>query len=194
MTGVVIRRCRRSDLALLEWDGEFARARALFARLFAFAHRRGIVMLVASRGRDHLGQIWVDLARNPPGALLWALRVKPGWRGRGVGTQLITAAEQVAARLAHPWAEIEVEPGNLRARALYERLGYRWHRRQIAVDALSRAPLDFEVDVLRRWLAARGAPARCTPARPPRRPPSPRAARAARRRGGPGDRRMRDRR
>jgi GNAT superfamily N-acetyltransferase len=154
--GVVVRRCRRPDLPLLEWDGEFTPARALFAQLFALARRGAIVMLVAGCAREHLGQIWIDLARTPPGALLWALRVKPTWRGRGVGTQLIMVAEQVAASLARPWAEIEVEPGNLRARALYERLGYRWNRSEIALDALSRAPLDFEVDVLRRQLAAIG--------------------------------------
>jgi ribosomal protein S18 acetylase RimI-like enzyme len=88
--------------------------------------------------------------------VLWALRVKPGWRGRGIGTRLIAAAEQVARRAGRSWAELEVEPHNTRARALYEGLGYRWLRRQLAVDALTGARLDFELDVLRRPLSAVG--------------------------------------
>ncbi|HUB38586.1 MAG TPA: GNAT family N-acetyltransferase [Streptosporangiaceae bacterium] len=52
------------------------------------------------------------------------LEVHPALRSCGIGTLLIQAAEQrIRARRLHQ-AELGVEEGNPRARALYERLGY----------------------------------------------------------------------
>ncbi|WP_442937722.1 GNAT family N-acetyltransferase [Nonomuraea sp. SBT364] len=62
---------------------------------------------------------------SPRGAgTLWQLAVLPALQSRGLGTLLIRAAEQRIRNHGLSTAELAVEDGNLRARALYERLGY----------------------------------------------------------------------
>lgn len=53
-----------------------------------------------------------------------ALAVSPAWKGRGIGTELIAAAEQYAKRQGFMKIALNVEQSNTRARALYQRLGY----------------------------------------------------------------------
>jgi ribosomal protein S18 acetylase RimI-like enzyme len=66
----------------------------------------------------------VDYARAPGAGTLWQLAVYGALQSCGIGTILINAAEQrIRARGLHR-AELGVEEGNPRARALYERLGY----------------------------------------------------------------------
>lgn len=52
------------------------------------------------------------------------LQVDSRARGRGVGTALIAAAEDLLREQGHDHATLGVELGNHRARALYLRLGY----------------------------------------------------------------------
>jgi len=58
------------------------------------------------------------------------LYVRPAWRGRGFGSTLLTSLESDRTLWAsRPAAfELEVSPGNARAHALYERLGFRARR------------------------------------------------------------------
>jgi ribosomal protein S18 acetylase RimI-like enzyme len=153
VTDLEIRPCRRGDLRALEWGDVFRGERTRFARVFAVAEHGGMAMLVAERAGHHAGQIWIDLARDRARAVLWALRVKPEHRGRGIGTALVAAGERVARGADRTCVELEVEPHNARARALYERLGYVWVRRQLAIDALTGVRLALELDVLRRTIA-----------------------------------------
>lgn len=153
MIAIEVRACRRADLPALEWGGVYACDRPLFERVLALAETGTMAMLVAEHAGEHVGQLWVDLSRAADSALLWALRVRPAWRRCGVGARLVTAGERVAMRAGRVWAELEVELPNTRARALYERLGYAWVRRAPARDAITGAPLPFELDVLRRRLA-----------------------------------------
>lgn len=50
--------------------------------------------------------------------------VAPDWRGRGVGTALITVLTRIATYAGFDSVEICVMQDNVRARALYERLGF----------------------------------------------------------------------
>jgi GNAT superfamily N-acetyltransferase len=149
----VVRRCDPADLPALEWSAALHEERPVIAWAFARAQRGEMIMLVAQVGPWLVGQIWIDLARKPGIALLWALRVQPDWRGRGIGTSLIAAAEREAARVGWREAELAVVPGNARARALYERLGYFEVGREPAIHALTGAPLGFELELLRRRIA-----------------------------------------
>jgi GNAT superfamily N-acetyltransferase len=53
-----------------------------------------------------------------------AITVSETHRSRGIGTRLIGAAERLVAARGYPRVGLAVGLGNVRARALYERLGY----------------------------------------------------------------------
>ncbi|MFF2814610.1 GNAT family N-acetyltransferase [Kitasatospora cineracea] len=88
----------------------------------------------------------VDYAVAPGAGTLWQLGVHPALQSCGIGTLLIGAAERRIAARGLVRAELGVEESNPRARALYERLGYR---------AFGRAPDSWDVEdedgTLRRY-------------------------------------------
>jgi ribosomal protein S18 acetylase RimI-like enzyme len=147
-----IRRCRRTDLAALEWDGQYTHDRAIIDRAYARTRERTAVMLVAVEGGEHVGQLWIDLARAHDLALIWAVRVKPAWRRCGIATRLLERAEQLIAGRGISGVEIEVEPANLAARRLYERRGYVHVRSELARAADSGPVIGAVFDVLRKPL------------------------------------------
>jgi ribosomal protein S18 acetylase RimI-like enzyme len=71
-----------------------------------------------------VGLCAIDFAKSSGAGSIWMLEVHPALRSCGIGTLLLQLAEQrIRARGLHR-AELGVEEGNPRARALYERLGY----------------------------------------------------------------------
>jgi ribosomal protein S18 acetylase RimI-like enzyme len=92
--------------------------------------RHLLIMENAATG-EMVGQVFIQWNSSNPrfadGSLrgyLYALRVKPAFRGRGLGTRILQAAEAALLRRGMTTASIGVEKTNLRARALYERQGY----------------------------------------------------------------------
>ncbi|MFK0191716.1 GNAT family N-acetyltransferase [Kitasatospora sp. NPDC090308] len=67
----------------------------------------------------------VDYAVAPGAGTLWQLGVHPALQSCGIGTLLIRSAEQRIVARGLTRAELGVEESDPRARALYERLGYR---------------------------------------------------------------------
>lgn len=129
---IAIRHVTAEDLPALEWDGEYRHFRRVFRANFEDAQRGQRLMLVATMESLIVGQIFVQLksaaqAQTDGGkrGYLYALRVKAEWRNRGIGTQLIAAAEAELRRRGFQWAVIAVAQANDGARWLYERLGYR---------------------------------------------------------------------
>ena len=57
--------------------------------------------------------------------LVDGLAVAESYRGQGIGTRLVEALAAVAAERRYPAIRLDVADGNLRARALYDRLGFR---------------------------------------------------------------------
>ena len=121
---MVIRACRTEDLAALEWGGEFTHDRSLIEMVHDLSRAGTMAMLVADTGDELVGQVWVDFARSPQIATLWALRVRPAWRRRGLGSALLAAAEALARARRVPYTELEVDPANTPALQLYGRRGY----------------------------------------------------------------------
>jgi GNAT superfamily N-acetyltransferase len=109
---------RLVGIAGVQWgDQHFVRfARATFVR------ELGVV-----RGSlKHLASRWAYSKEAASGELLLeALAVHPAMRGRGVGTRLILAAEDLALARGLTDVRLDVVDTNPRARRLYERLGFR---------------------------------------------------------------------
>ncbi|WP_405365635.1 GNAT family N-acetyltransferase [Kitasatospora sp. NBC_00039] len=72
----------------------------------------------------------VDYTVKESAGMLWQLGVHPALQSCGIGTLLIRSAEQRITARSLARAELGVEEDNPRARALYERLGYRAYGRE----------------------------------------------------------------
>jgi ribosomal protein S18 acetylase RimI-like enzyme len=123
---VTIRACAEADLLALEWDGMFEDHREIILDAFLRQQQRSNMMLVAESGGRIIGQVWIDLTKLAARGtgFLWAWRVHPSARSRGIGTELIGAAEAWLAANAFESGALGVEKENLRALRLCRRLGY----------------------------------------------------------------------
>lgn len=86
---------------------------------------RHLTTLVARHGREHLGYVSLVFARFKKlrGNAYLTISVKGGYRGQGLGTRLLTAAEELAKERGIRRIELEVFSQNP-AVSLYKRLGY----------------------------------------------------------------------
>jgi GNAT superfamily N-acetyltransferase len=127
---VEIRRGSADDLiVLVAVLGE----RHWFTDRLARQQRGGGVLLVAWLEGRPVGEVFLEyepatepeVRRHLPGVprLDHLEVVGPLW-GRGIGTALIRAAEDTARQLGHEQIALGVGLDNLKARRLYERLGY----------------------------------------------------------------------
>jgi ribosomal protein S18 acetylase RimI-like enzyme len=129
-----IRPLAEGDLPALEWGGEFTRFRRLFRQAYEEMQTGSRHLLVLERKStgEVVGQVFIQwnssdirYADGRRRGYLYALRVKPDYRERGLGTRLLRAAEEILLRRGMRTASIGVEKSNPRARALYERYGFR---------------------------------------------------------------------
>jgi ribosomal protein S18 acetylase RimI-like enzyme len=123
-TGVAIRRCEERDLA--DFDRFGSPLHVQYCR-DEFARGDELEILVAVDADDRpVGKLHLDFAAHASErvALLVAAAVAPASRRRGIGTQLMDAAESAARARGFDTIELGVEDHNPDARRLYERLGY----------------------------------------------------------------------
>jgi len=139
----VIRPCRIDDLPTLEWFGLFSHQRELLRNQFERHQRGESIMLVAEVNGVASGQAWIDLARQnvDSTAVIWAIRVFPTLQRKGIGSRLITAAEEILRARGFEFAELSVDESNESARRLYERLGYSLVESTSINQSLLRKPL-----------------------------------------------------
>jgi ribosomal protein S18 acetylase RimI-like enzyme len=126
---IVLRAARADDLEALEWEGEYRRYRVVYQRAYAESLRGRRVLLVAELQGLIIGQIFIQVdstlaAGRGEAAYLYALRVRPEYRGRGIGTDLVREAEALLRQRGYARALISVAKDNDAARRLYERLGF----------------------------------------------------------------------
>jgi len=127
-----IRPAEASDLAALEWEGEYKHFRRVYRQALQEAERGNRLLLVAEVEEGLIGQIfiafenaWKGRFRGHSAAYLHSFRVKEAYRNQGVGRSLLARAE--AEIIAHGFerAVISVAKENSAALRLYESRGYR---------------------------------------------------------------------
>ncbi len=97
-------------------------------------------MLVAELDGDVVGTVGTtgQLQQMPGSLRLFALDVGPAYRGRGVGTALMEAVEEIARQRGLAQVNLEVGVKNHDAIRLYERRGYqRQGDAEVVLDDLS---------------------------------------------------------
>lgn len=130
---VRIRLIQESDLPALEWEGEFAH----FRRVYADAYRRFVqglnLMWVAELPPvGLLGQVFIQLECDRPElcngidrAYLYAFRIRPEYRNYGLGSKMMDVVENDLRLRDFHWITLNVARENVKAQQLYARRGYR---------------------------------------------------------------------
>lgn len=155
-----IRRCRRRDLAKLEWFGAYTAHRAFLAAEFERHLRGENVMLVATHRDFPVGQVWLDLAKRSAEqiATIWALRVLEPFQGLGIARRLIAVAEEHAAAARAVAVEIGVEKRLEAVRAFYERLGFALVREERSEETYVAPDGSASRYVFDQWVLAKDLP------------------------------------
>lgn len=132
MSQVRIRLLQESDLIALEWDGEYAHFRRLYADAYQRMQKKLAVHWVAELPQAGvIGQVFVqlncdrpELANGRSRAYLYSFRIRPAYRGQGLGTQIMQTVEDALRRRGFRSITLNVAKDNAGAARLYRRLGY----------------------------------------------------------------------
>ncbi|MBI3158717.1 MAG: GNAT family N-acetyltransferase [Chloroflexi bacterium] len=123
--GVQVRRVREADLPEMEWEGEYAHFRRVYRQVYERSLKGRALMWVADLpGIGLVGQVFVQMDGRKP-AYVHGFRVRPEFRGQGLGGLLMDVLEDDLARRGIRLAALNVVDGNAGARRFYERRGYR---------------------------------------------------------------------
>ena len=127
---LVARELTLADLPACEWAGDALHVRQLADQVARAAAGEVDYLAVCTPVGLPVALGGVDWTVSPGAGTLWQLGVHPALRSCGIGTFLVRSAEQRIAARGLTRAELGVEEDNPRARALYERLGYRPYGRK----------------------------------------------------------------
>jgi ribosomal protein S18 acetylase RimI-like enzyme len=126
-----IRQVVRDDLHQLEWDGLFTHFRRVFWKSYVEQQLGDRHLLVAEINQHIVGRLFVlhrrSQFRYPPSqrrGYLYSFYVLENYRGAGIGSALLQAAEDHLRCLQIANVSISVARTNLAAKRLYQRHGY----------------------------------------------------------------------
>lgn len=130
---VKIRHLEIADLPGLEWDGEYAHFRRVYAEAYQRMERGLAVHWVADLpGHGIIGQVFIqlccdrlELADGIRRAYLYSFRIRPAFRNQGLGTMMMNVIENDLRARGFNLVTLNVAKDNPSAQRLYRRLGYR---------------------------------------------------------------------
>jgi ribosomal protein S18 acetylase RimI-like enzyme len=133
LSQVLFRHAQESDLQAIEWEGDYQEFRNVYADVYRRSERGLAVMWLAELpGWGLVGQVFTQLKTNDrktangkTRAYVHSFRVRPAWRGRGLGTRLMEVVEADLASRGFQEVTLNVGEDNQGALRLYQRLGYR---------------------------------------------------------------------
>ncbi|KSV75932.1 hypothetical protein N185_15920 [Sinorhizobium sp. GW3] len=117
---------RDDELAAVPWQLE--QKQMFLDQQFLFQHRHYVTnhphadFLIVERDGEEIGRLYVDCSRDH--WLIAEIGLLPQCRGKGTGTALLSALLAQAERSDAKAVLLHVEQNNLRAQALYRRLGF----------------------------------------------------------------------
>ncbi len=130
---LLIRQAEISDLTKMEWEGEYARLRNVYAEVFERMQKGLAIMWVADLPSwGIIGQVFVqliskaaELADGSKRAYVHSFRVRPEFQQAGVGSKLMSKVEQDLLKRGYSEVSLNVGKDNPGARSIYDHLGYR---------------------------------------------------------------------
>ncbi len=131
LDGLVVRQVLKADLPGLEWEGEYAHFRRLYAEAYHRSEMGEAVLWVAEMHGMLIGQLFVHLdhrreeyTNSELRAYIYGVRVRPAYRRKGIGSYMLQVTEGDLLRRGYRKASLNVGQDNPDARRLYERKGY----------------------------------------------------------------------
>ena len=130
---IIIRQAEEADLPALEWDGKYTKYRLMYANLFKNTQSgKTLMWIIQTPDSEIVGQAFVMLKSNEHSAAdgenrayVFAFRVKPPWRDKGIGTRLMHFIENDLFHRGYQFVTLNVAKENPNALRLYKRLGYK---------------------------------------------------------------------
>lgn len=130
---VNFRKVRKSDLPLLEWDGEYLHLRNVYKNAFEKSKTGKTKLWVAEIiGIGLVGQVFIqvlssrlDLANGIDRAYLYAFRIKENYRNLGLGSSLLTFIETDLVKNNFKEVTLNVSRKNFKAIHFYEKRGFK---------------------------------------------------------------------
>jgi len=123
----MIREAALEDLdCLVDLEGQSFSGDLLRRRNFRHLLTRGNAQtLLAIQDGEVAGYATILFRRPSTKARLYSIAVRPAYRGRGIGTQLVRAAERVASERGCSSMRLEIRSDNEASISLFDGLGYR---------------------------------------------------------------------
>jgi ribosomal protein S18 acetylase RimI-like enzyme len=133
LTKVIYRQAYEADLPALEWNGEYKHFRQIYQDVFLLSQKGEAEIWVAELPTEELiGQVLVqlksgrfELADGKTRAYIFGFRIKPAYRGLGIGSKMMVRVESDLIEKGYTMAILNVNRDNVQAKDLYERLGYK---------------------------------------------------------------------
>jgi ribosomal protein S18 acetylase RimI-like enzyme len=124
---LVISDLQESDLSEISWSGTRSHVQHVAEELKRVLFGDAEYIAVRNSEGRALAIGLIDHVRYEEASEIGQLSTDPAFQGQGIGTILIEAAELRMHARGHKWSILGVEVENVRARKLYERLGYSFY-------------------------------------------------------------------